>query len=931
MRFPYKTAYVLGLSLIMGAGGLSAADIPLPEHPRPDFERAAWVNLNGEWAFRADADDRGAYDGWEKKPELFTDRIMVPFPWGSPLSGVEDTADIAWYRRGVKVPEDWKGQRVFLVVGACDWLTQGWLDGKPIGSNRGGYTQFEMELTPHVEWGKEQSLVLRVDDLPHPFKLEGKQGYGEAKGIWQTVYLEARPAVHVKTLHFTPELRELPRVNVKVELSDPAPAGTRFELAFETGGVKTAVMEVAEGATEVITEIAIRDAHLWSLEDPFLYEVKAMLKAGGAVDTVGAYFGMRSISVMPLPGHGHNWVALNGKPIYLQITLDQSYHPEGYYTFPSDAFMRDEILRSKRIGLNANRFHVKVDVPRKIYWADKLGLLVMADVPNSWGEPGEEMRKEIDIALRGMIERDFNHPSIFSWVPFNETWGLFTGKGEQRAYLPETQEWVASVVRLTKELDPTRLVEDNSPCNLDHVETDINSWHKYLPGYEWKEHLEQVVRDTHPGSTWNFIGGNQQSGQLLLNSECGNVWGYEGSAGDVDYTWDYHIMINEFRRHPKICGWLYTEHHDVTNEWNGYFRFDRSDKVTGLDELVGGMSLRDLHSQLYISTGSDLCRDVKPGETVEVPMFASFLTDVSPGGNLVLKAELYGWDGLGRGEVYTESSQVIRFKPWMAEDLKPMRVRMPSHPAVAVLALRLENEAGAVLHRNFTTFRVKDGAAPREERLRSDGTELRVLRKPAAEFSAQEWTVKQWNVLDGLKVNGAGSGSFEYRYAWPEGVKIDRLLGATFLVEASAKRLHGKDRQGAGKVEGDFMRGKGTLDPSLNPNAYPMTDTVAYPSAVRVRVNGRAAGSVDLQDDPADHRGILSWHAQPRDHKLREAGSYGYLVTVPLPVDALAEAARTGEIVIRLEVDDALPGGLAIYGEDFGRYAVEPTVVLQMR
>ncbi len=931
MRFPYKKVYVLGLSLILGAGGLGAADIPLPEHPRPDFERAAWVNLNGEWGFRADADDRGSYDGWEKKPELFTDRILVPFPWGSPLSGVEDTADIAWYRRGVKVPEDWKGQRVFLVVGASDWLTQGWLDGKPVGSNRGGYTQFELELTPHVEWGKEQSLVLRVDDLPHPFKLEGKQGYGEAKGIWQTVYLEARPAVHVKTLHFTPELRELPRVKVKVELSDPAPAGTRFELAFETGGVKTAVMEVAEGAREVSGEIAIRDARLWSLEDPFLYEVKAQLKSGGAVDTVGAYFGMRSISVVPLPGHGHNWVALNGKPIYLQITLDQSYHPEGYYTFPSDAFMRDEILRSKRIGLNANRFHVKVDVPRKIYWADKLGLLVMADVPNSWGEPGEEMRKEIDIALRGMIERDFNHPSIFSWVPFNETWGLFTGKGEQRAYLPETQDWVASVVRLTRQLDPTRLVEDNSPCNLDHVETDINSWHKYLPGYEWKEHLEQVVRDTHPGSTWNFIGGNQQSGQLLLNSECGNVWGYEGSAGDVDYTWDYHIMINEFRRHPKICGWLYTEHHDVTNEWNGYYRFDRSDKVTGMDELVGGMSLRDLHSLFYISTGSDLCRDVKPGETVEVPMFASFLTDVSPGGNVVLKAELYGWDGLGRGEVYTESSTVIRFKPWMAEELKPMRVRMPSHPAVAVLALRLENEAGAVLHRNFTTFRVKDGAAPRDEKLRADGTELRVLRKPAAEFSSQEWTVKQWNVLDGLKVNGAGAGAFEYRYAWPEGVKIDRLLGATFLVEASAKRLHGKDRQGAGRVEGDFMRGKGTLDPSLNPNAYPMTDTVAYPSSVRVRVNGRAAGSVDLQDDPADHRGILSWHAQPRDHKLREAGSYGYLVTVPLPVDALAEASRTGEIVIRLEVDDALPGGLAIYGEDFGRYAVEPTVVLQLR
>ncbi len=147
-----------------------------------------------------------------------------------------------------------------------------------------------------------------------------------------------------------------------------------------------------------------------------------------------------------------------------------------------------------------------------------------------------------------MIQRDYNHPAIFSWVNFNETWGLRTG---DQGYLPETQQWVESMYRLTKQLDPTRLVEDNSPCNLDHVATDINSWHAYLPGYEWQKTLDQICRDTHPGSTWNFIGGRTQADQPMFNSECGNVWGYEGSTGDVDWSWDYHIMMNEFRRHPE--------------------------------------------------------------------------------------------------------------------------------------------------------------------------------------------------------------------------------------------------------------------------------------------------------------------------------------------------------------------------------------------
>jgi hypothetical protein len=909
----------------------AAAAVPLPEHPRPDFERADWVSLNGTWQFRFDKENTGEGAGWSAGKTDFPERITVPFAWGSKLSGLENKADIGWYQRAVKVPESWNGKRVFLVVGACDWLTKAWFDGQAVGTNQGGYTPFEFELTPNVRWGEEQQIVLRVDDTAHDFKLYGKQGYGDAKGIWQTVYLEARPAVNITALHYSPDI-DTGKVTVKAQLSDPAPANAKLTLHFKTGGVPDATQAVASGAKEVQFDVPVANAHLWSLDDPFLYEVDATLSAGGTEDHVGTYFGMRKIGVGKLPGTDFPYVTLNNKPLYLQIALDQSYHPEGFYTFPSDAFMRDEILRSKKIGLNANRIHIKVEVPRKLYWADRLGLLIMADVPNFWGDPTPEAQKESEFALRGMVARDFNHPAIFSWVTFNETWGLFTKQGnDKKAYLPETQEWVIKMYRLAKQLDPTRLAEDNSPCNYDHTETDINTWHDYLPGYAWRARLEQIVKDTYAGSKWNFIGGRTQGHQPLFNSECGNVWGYEGSTGDVDYSWDYHIMMNEFRRQPKICGWLYTEHHDVINEWNGYYRFDRSEKYTGMDSLAPGMNLTDLHSPFYISTGDQLCREVKPGEKVEVPLFASFLTDQTPGKRLVLRSELYGWDTLGQRESYEKKSQPIAFEPWLAKELPPIKLNMPKKPVLAVLALSLENEAGVVLQRNFTTFLVAEGPAPRTETVKSASGDLRLMRFAPNTFKDAKWSSKQWNVLDGLKVNGAGHGYFEYRLAWPEGLEAKKLAGASLIMEASAKQLFGKDRDGAKAEDGDFMLGKGTHDPSKLPNSYLMTDTVAFPSQVRVRVNGIVAGTFTLPDDPADHRGILSWHSQPHDKKLREAGSYGYLVQATLPAEAVAAAAQSTEIVIRLEVDSALPGGLAIYGERFGRYPLDPTLVFTMK
>jgi hypothetical protein len=915
--------------------GQALEAIPLPEHPRPDFQREQWQNLNGTWDFRFDPLDLGEKEQWYNKTDKFDKKIVVPFPWGSKLSGVVNEAEIGWYSRELEVPSSWEDRSVFIVFGASDWITTAWLDGQKLGTFKGGYTPFEFDITPFIKEGQKQQLVVRVDDSPFPYKLEGKQGYGQAKGIWQTVYLDARGGSFIKTIHCYPDIDQK-KVTVKLTSSQPATTNTSVRISFLNGSqTKPAtIQKFKKGSTEISIQIPVEKMQLWDLNNPFLYYIEAsILEKSEERDRVQTYFGMRKISVMPLPGLNHPYIALNNKPVYLQMCLDQSYHPDGFYTFPSDEFMKEEILRSKRIGLNTNRIHIKVEVPRKLYWADRLGLLIMADVPNFWGEPGPEAQQEHLVAMKGMIERDFNHPSIFQWVLFNETWGLFTdkpGEKKERLYLPGTQAWVESLYKQTKLLDPTRLVEDNSPCNYDHVATDVNSWHVYIPGYEWKKHLDEICSNTYPGSTWNFIGSRTQGNQPLYNSECGNVWGYTGSTGDVDWSWDYHLMMNEFRSHPKICGWLYTEHHDVINEWNGYYKYDRTDKYTGLDNLVPGMTINDLHSDIYIAPAGPLCTEVKPHETIQVPLFASFMTDADHGNKLIIRTSLYGWDQRGNYKHYSNSSQSISYRPWSAEEVAPVSVKMPATQGLAILSVVTEDVTGRVLHRNFTSFYISEGSSERSETIDNEGQQLNIVRFSPSGFKSRKWSQKQWNVLDGLKVNGAGSGYFEYEIEIPDAVTATNTEAVLIVAELSAKQLFGKDRQDATLPEGDYMLGKGTNDPGRNPNSYPMTDTEKYASVVRIMVEGESVGTFYLEDDPADHSGILSWFSQPQNRSLNEAGSYGYLIRAAVPTE-LINKATDKKITIRFEVDDSMPGGLAIYGERFGRYPVDPSVIFVMK
>jgi len=267
---------------------INATEIPLSEHPRPDFQRAQWQNLNGTWDFAFDASDIGLQEDWATGGTAFNKTILVPFPWGSNLSGVNDEADIGWYHREIQVDQSWKGRRVFLTVGASDWETSIWLDGTFLGKHQGGYVPFSFELTDFIRYGEAQKLVIRVDDARRDFTLYGKQGYGNARGIWQTIYLEARGNDYLDALHFSPDI-DNHKVKVTAYLPEAGVHDITLSLTISNPGESINHQAIIPaGQHKIWFEIDIPNPRLWNLEDPYLYEVGAVLEEG-----VGrSYFGM---------------------------------------------------------------------------------------------------------------------------------------------------------------------------------------------------------------------------------------------------------------------------------------------------------------------------------------------------------------------------------------------------------------------------------------------------------------------------------------------------------------------------------------------------------------------------------------------------------------------------------------------------------------
>ncbi|MFC5530314.1 glycoside hydrolase family 2 protein [Cohnella yongneupensis] len=899
----------------------SYTDIPRPEYPRPDWQRADWLNLNGSWAFAFDTRQEGLEQEWQcqEASEVYAKSIVVPFSWANPLSGIgSNEKGIGWYRREVSWRPSEAGSRVALRFGAVDYRCDVWVNEVYAGKHEGGYSAFEFDVTDVWRLDAPNLIVVRAEDYDLNHQARGKQGYGEIRGIWQPVWLEARPQSYVR------EARFMTAIDGRVEVSATIVAGTmgaaKLSLRFGHGDEARHELDLMleAGDNTIKTSFIVAEPRLWSPESPALYEGEVRLSGDFGTDTVRTYFGIREVGTAKFGERNYRWLTLNGKPVYLNGTLDQSYNAEGYFTYPSDEAMQDEIYLMKRLGLNFVRIHIKPEEPRKLYWADKLGIMVMEDMPCFWGNPDEAARTAYESEAHEIIARDYNHPSIISWVMFNETWGLKTesepsgtpgDKVSAKLYLPDTQEWVRERYRWAKELDPTRIIEDNSPCNMDHVETDINTWHFYINGYEQvRNHLIEVTDKTYPGSTFNYINGNKQSDAPLMNSECGNVWGFEGGAGDSDISWHYRYMLNEFRRHDQMCGFIFTEFRDVTNEFNGYYRLDGSDKQFGYDAFVPGMSVRDLHTPDFVVIDAPPCRTVEAGEGVTVELLRSSYSDRYHGRTLRVEWELWH-DDLGMRKVAAEGTFDVSWEGYGVAPIAPISVRMPGQDAVAILAVRLVDDEGDVVTRNFTTFDVRGGDAP-------GGT----LSIPVSEHEKQSFAYS-WTSLQGHKINGAKGGSFAYEIALPEQNEHELVSEIEIVFEVSAKRLLARNTGDAGgfRTDIDFMHGD--LDQTeLNPNTYYMTDDERHESQVEVLVDGVRIATFPLPDDPADSRGVLSWHYQQVPNKLDDAGSYGYLCKAIIPSRFTAALNRKRSFKLELRASE---GGLALYGRNAGAYPID--------
>ncbi|MBT3385631.1 MAG: glycoside hydrolase family 2 [Prolixibacteraceae bacterium] len=922
------------LSVVLFSCNKFKSEIPLPEHPRPNFERAVWQNLNGYWQFKPDSANVGLTENWQNEAEFFDQEILVPFSWASPASEVKmPDIHVGWYYRTFKVekPKQWDGKETYLNFCASDFNTTVWINGKEIDSHSGGYTPFDFNISEHLNEGENQ-IVVRVEDEELQNRPSGKQYYGNAKGIWQTVYLEARSENHISLIHFTPDI-DKEEVAVKIQFEKETKSNTKFVLlgsGIDFNGEIPANKKVAEFT------LSIENMKLWDLDNPFLYKVKAFVIGENINDEVSTYFGMRKISAVEIPGKDFQYVALNNKPLYMKLALDQSYHPEGFYTFPSDKFMKEEIQRAKDLGLNGLRIHIKAEIPRKLYWADKLGLLIQEDIPNFWGEPDDIAKANWEQVAEEEIARDYNSPSIFSWVLFNETWGLFSRDSvtNKRDYTPETQDWVRDWYHKTKAYDPTRLVEDNSPCNWDHVITDINTWHRYSPARHWSGFLDMIIDSTFHGSKHNYIDENIQTDVPMFNSECGAVWGYSGSTGDIDITWEYHIMMNEFRKRPKIAGFLFTEFHDVINEWNGYYRFDRSKKVFGLDELCSGMNMEDFHKDLYVVSGEDFFQTFEGGSTVEIPVGISAVTNNIPE-NLKTKYSVYGWNEIGEKVDLTNGELDASVVPFSFAEQKPVELQLPDNNMVVIFATTLEDKNGNVLQRNFVPFKVQS----------ENAGSLIIVTKSPSDFKDASWSIKNIAPQNGNKVWGMGSGYFEYEFELPENITAEDVENIEFRAELASRYPQSKYLEDgeAERIGMTIVSEKGT-DNGYGKNSYPQTDEKLHSSLLKITANDQKIAEVEISDDPADHRGILSWMNQEpgwewgsedrsKPWLLDEAGSYGYLVKAVLDETSKKSALETGKVIIRLYVDESTQnrGGLSIYGKDSGMFPMDLTIIVNQK
>lgn len=554
------------------------------EFPNPQFERTNWQNLNGMWDFGFKKAERGFKFSADEKiavqlcnSDQYTHKINVPFCIESALSGIgyTDFVNMVWYRKKITIHK--QNNRVFLHIGAADYLTTVLVNAKPAGRHQGGYTSFKFDITDFVTDGENEIFILCEDCVNNPLVIRGKQSerrkshdcdYTRTTGIWQTVYLEYVPQNYIEDFKIYPNMQ-----NCSVALSVNFAGKADFSCEVFYKGKAVGKAEQKQSCGNSIFQIYLSEKHLWEAGCGRLYDLKLTF----GTDEVSSYFGLRSVRL-----DGCKFL-LNEKSIFQRLVLDQGFYKQGIYTAPNETDLINDIRLSTALGFNGARLHQKVFEPRFLYHCDKAGYLVWGEYAN-WGLDYSS-RASVAVFLAEWAEaisRDFNHPSIIGWCPFNETWN-YHGRQQYDALL-------STVYDYTKAVDRTRPCIDTSG-NF-HVKTDIYDVHDYNYDVELFKHnydklvtegilYEHVLMD-HPGR-------QKYGGQPVFVSEYGGIkwetdqsvksWGYGKEVQTPEeFAQRYCGLTDALITNERMFGFCYTQLYDIEQEQNGLYTYDRQRK-----------------------------------------------------------------------------------------------------------------------------------------------------------------------------------------------------------------------------------------------------------------------------------------------------------------------------------------------------------------